>query len=174
MSKKICSNIICVSIYQIEEGHCPFDLKEDKVSQIENYAKFVKRIYVEKPVIKGRKVKEVLTGVEFDSIYCAFSLKNDCLYKGKKGLIHTAVNTSYLYTLDFNDEDFKCYMELHKDIEAYRKYLEELKTRGYEIAKNSLLAVYQQSVDDSKGKCLTKECLHKARRYGVFMNQENK
>ena len=165
MSKKICSNIICASIYQIEE---------DKVSRIEDYAKYVKRIYVEKPVIKGRKVKEVLTGVEFDSIYIGLSLKQPCLFKGKKGLIHTAVNTDYLYTLDFNEEDFKCYIELHKDIEAYRKYLEELKTRGYEIAMTSLLDNHQQLVDDNKDKCLTKDYFNKARRYGIFANQENK
>lgn len=173
MPKNNSSNLISISIYQIKEGQCPLDFKEDKVAHIEDYAEHVTYIFAKKPVIKGRKVKEFLTGVEFDSVYMGPSLTT-CYYKGRKGLIHTAANTSYLYFFDIDEADVEYYKEQHKDIKAYREKLEGIKTRGYERAKESLLASYQQLIEDNNIVNLNKDFVKKVKRIVNFNNQENK
>lgn len=172
MSNNNNSNIISIGIYQIKEGQCPIDFKEDKVAHIEDYAERVTYIYAEKPVIKGRKVRELITGVEFDSVYCGASLTT-CYYKSRKRLIHTAANTSYLYLHNIEDDVVKLYIEQHKDVEAYREKLEGIKKNGYEKAKASLLASYNQLIEDIKSKELTKDFLNKIKKYGNFINQKN-
>ena len=172
MPKNNSSNLISISIYQIKEGQCPIDFKEDKVAHIEDYAEYVTYIFAKKPVIKGRKVKEFLTGVEFDSVYMGPSLTT-CYYKCKKGLIHTAANTSYLYLFDIEDDDVKLYIEQHKDIEAYREKLEGIKKNGYEKAKASLLASYEQLIEDDNIVNLNKDFVKKVKRIVNFNNQEN-
>ena len=95
-----------------------------------------KTIIFKKPSFKTKKVKELVTGVEFDYVYpgTSVALKRSngfeygCMYgyKSKNQSVARGVVDS-ITGLTPTKKQVENYIKEHKDIEAYKKFLEEYK-----------------------------------------------
>ena len=93
------------------------------------------------------KFVEVLTNEKFDSVYPGDGI--ECSYehelKQSSKLVHTFVDAHFIFPA--NNEEILEYIEEHKDVEAYKQSLIELKKRGKQRAIDAYARDYQVALD---------------------------
>lgn len=101
------------------------------------------------------KFKEVLTNVKFDSIFAGQDIQcsyHDELVQTSK-IVHTYVDAHRLYMTPATNKKILEYVEEHKDVEAYKQSLIELKQRGEQRAIAAIkrdIAEHQNKVNERK------------------------
>ena len=158
--------LLQANVYQIKDGIRPIDFKKDNYSEedFEKNTELVGTIIFEKPLSKGKKVKDLLTGIEFDSTYygtvAKFSPKYDmCIgfglkYRSLSNNVTTVAKLHGIFYHEVSSYELKQYMEDHKDVFAYKQELEKIKHDGLEKGKKSLIHLANYLTASEKGKLI--------------------
>ncbi len=112
-----------------------------------------KTIIFTKPLFKTKKVKELITGVEFDYVYYGTSIalkhSNDfsygymCGYKSKNKSITTGIVDNI--GMKPTKKQLEDYIKEHSDIEAYKEFLLGYKEKEYSLYNNDIKYIKKRS-----------------------------
>lgn len=133
--------VLVGKLYQIKDGVTPLTSPISKEKEMDK----IQKIIVVAPLKKGGKARELLTGIEFDTMYSYFdgSIKENVSITRGNNVI-TVVDLDFSFErgvsscYDAKLYELNDYFKEHKDVDTYRKELEAIKQLGREKAGQSI------------------------------------